>query len=281
MTRHAIVVALAVASAAAGRPADAQVVTGRVVESVSNRPLRDVSVMLLSAEGRVLVRSVSDSSGLFWMRAPRFGAFRLTAEHIGMVPVTTEPLALSEGATEVVLRMAETAVPLDPLTVEARGRAADLGPLRGYYERMLWNQRAGVGRFITRDEIEARGPGNISDMLREVPRLSVTRARGTGPFVTVRGGGRGGECTPALFVDGTRVNRRDRAYVDELVRPHDVEGIEIYTGLAQMPGIYHDENNCGVLLIWTRRSPDGGAPMTFRRALAGVGLLALILLLTR
>jgi hypothetical protein len=264
----------------AAQPARAQVIRGTVLEAETNRPLRDVSISLLSADGRPMVRTVSDTTGAFWMRAARFGSFRISAELIGMTDVTTEPLEITEGATEIVLRMAETAVPLEPLTVEARGADAALGPLRGYYERMRWNQRAGIGRFITRDAIELRNPGNISDMLREMPRVTVSRARGTGPFVTVRGGGRGGECNPALFIDGTRINRRDRAYVDEYIRPADVEGVEVYVGLAQLPGAYHDENGCGVILVWTRRGTEGGTPMNWRRALVGAGILGLILLIT-
>lgn len=280
MNRVVYALCLVAAGLLTAPSAHGQVIRGTVVEAGTNRPLRDVSIALLTTDGRAMVTTVSDSTGSFWMRAARFGSFRIRAERIGMTDVTTQPLEITDGATEIVLRMAETAVPLEPLTVAARGVDAELGPLRGYYERMRWNQRAGIGRFITRDAIELRNPGNISDMLRELPRITVTRARGTGQFVTVRGGGRAGECNPALFIDGTRINRRDRAYVDEYVRPADVEGVEVYVGLAQLPGAYHDENGCGVILVWTRRGTDSGSPMTWRRALVGVGILGLILFLT-
>jgi hypothetical protein len=281
MTRSLLVAVLAAAAGSTAwvPTAAAQVVTGRVLEAGSSRPLHEVAVTLTSQEGRVLARAATDTSGGFWLRAPRFGEFRLNAELIGMTAVTTHPIDVSDGATHVLLRMAVAAVPLEPLTVEARGGDADLGMLRGYYERMFWYGRSGTGRFITRDAIDARDPGNISDMLREFPRLSVSHARGTGAFITVRGAG--GQCHPALFVDGLRVNRRDRAYIDEMVRPGEVEGVEVYVGLAQLPGIYHDESGCGVLLVWTRRAPDGGSPMSWGRALAGVGILTLILLLMR
>jgi hypothetical protein len=281
MRRSVYIAVLAVAAGGgmAAQPVRAQDVAGRVLEAGTNRPLHDVSVALVTPEGRTLVRTASDTAGAFRLRAPRFGTFRLHAEIIGMTTVSTEPFEVSEGVMEVVLRMSETAVPLDPLTVEARGSAADLGVLQGYYERMRWNERAGVGRFITRDAIDARGPGSMSDMLREIPRLSVHRARGTGAFVTARSPR--GECHPALFIDGMRVNRRDRAYVDDMIQPADVEGVEIYVGLAQLPGVYHDDTGCGVLLVWTRRAPDGGTPMTWRRALVAAGLVGVIFLLIR
>jgi hypothetical protein len=278
-------ICVAVATACVWGPASttdahAQVVTGRVIEELTERPLRDVSVQLRSAAGRTMARSMTDSTGTFWLQAPRYGTFVLVAEHLGMTTVTTGELDVDEGAMQVVLRMAETAVPLEPLTVEAERGAAHLGPLRGYYERMRWNERTGIGRFITRDQIDVRSPGDLSDMLREIPRVNVQRTRGRSAHVTMRGSR--GDCTPALFIDGTRANRREQAFVDEYVRPLDVEGVEVYVGLAQMPGVYHDESGCGVLLVWTRRgSSEGGRPFSWRRALAGIGVFGGLLLLMR
>jgi hypothetical protein len=36
----------------------------------------------------------------------------------------------------------------------------------------------------------------------------------------------------------------------------DIEGIEAYRGLAEMPGIYSspEAQNCGVVAVWTRRA---------------------------
>jgi hypothetical protein len=258
----------------------AQVVTGRVTEDGTDRALADAVVTMRTTANRSVASAATDSTGSFRLQAPRFGEFLLSVELIGMMPITELSLTVNEGATEVVLRMAIAAVPLEPLTVEARGGDAGLGPLRGYYERMRWNERTGIGRIITRDAIDARNPAAMSDMLREVPRLSVNRARGLTSHITVRGG-RGGECTPALFIDGTRTNRRAQANVDELVRPGDVEGVEIYVGLAQMPGIYHDETGCGVLLIWTRRGASDGRPFSWTRTLVGIGIAGAILLIAR
>jgi hypothetical protein len=259
--------------------ANAQVVTGRVLDAGSDAPLAEVQVRLETVEGRGVSSAVTDTAGAFAVQAPRFGQFVLVAGMAGMATVSTEPSAVEAGTTEVVLRMAVEAVPLEPLTVEARGRPADLGLLTGYYDRMQWNERVGVGRFITRDVIDARNPVDMSDMLREIPRVSVSRARGTGAFVTMRGAR--GDCTPALFVDGARANRRDRAYVDEMVRPMDVEGVEVYVGMAQLPGEYMDENHCGVLLVWTRRTAEGGRPFSWRRIAAAAALVGGITLIVR
>jgi hypothetical protein len=264
----------------AAPPLEAQIVTGRVVEAGTDRPLSDVSVRLRLPAGQLVARAVSDSLGEFALSASRLGSFELSAERIGMETVVVPAVEVRLGTVEIILRMAETAVPLEPITVQARG-IGDLGPLRGYYERMERNERTGTGRFITRDQIERRNPPNVSDMLRELPRVTVRQERGRGAHVTVRGGG--SECIPAVFMDGMRTNRRERAYIDELVRPGDLEGVEVYAGLAQMPGIYHDESGCGVLLFWTRRGDNEphGRPMTWRRVAMGLGMLGLLLLVAR
>lgn len=278
--RGRILLAAVLAVLAAAGQARAQVVTGVVIDAGTSQPLRDVGLRLRSSSGQFVAQALSDSAGHFVLQAPRLGSFSLVAELIGMQPVTTPAVDVQLGSVEVTVRMAESAVPLEPLTVHARS-SADLGFLRGYYERMEWNERTGSGRFITRDQVEARNPGNISDMLREVPRLNVQLDQRRGAYITVRGGR--ADCPPAVFVDGIRTNRRERAYIDELLRPMDLEGVEIYAGLAQMPGIYHDDGGCGVLLFWTRRGTDekGGRPITWSRILAGAGALVILLLISR
>lgn len=42
--------------------------------------------------------------------------------------------------------------------------------------------------------------------------------------------------------------------INELVRPADVAGIEVYTGLGDLPGEFADPNGqkCGAIATWTR-----------------------------
>lgn len=275
----AALVSVAALAAIPASSAHAQVVTGRVVDISSGASLADAEVALHLAGGRRVAGTVTDTAGEFRLQAPRFGSFTLVASMLGMQTVTTAPFDVESGTVTVVLRMSASAVPLEPLTVEARSAQADVGFLRGYYDRMEWNRRVGVGRFITRDAIDARNPLDMSDMLRELPRVTVNRARGTGAYVTMRAGR--GECTPALYVDGVRTNRRERAFIDEIVRPMDVEGVEVYVGMAQLPGSYHDENLCGVVLVWTRRTSEGGRPFSWRRALVAGGIVGAVLMLLR
>jgi hypothetical protein len=260
-----------------GAQAHAQVVHGTVVHAGSERPVQDVA-LFLRQDGRVVAQSVTDTTGTFWMKAPRIGTYEILAERIGFTAVSSPlELKLSE-QVEVSLRLDVAAVPLEPLTVKVRSYY-DLGLLTEFYERMARNERLGTGRFITRDQIDERRALDVSDLLRTFAPVNVHRQRAGLAYVTLRGG-TAGECHPRVFLNGTLANRNDRAYVDELVSPHDLEGVEIYRGLAQLPGMYHDVTGCGVILLWTRRIADGeGRPFSWKRILGAVGAAGLIFFL--
>lgn len=280
--------ALAVAGLvlAAGPPAvAAQVVTGKVVRSILAAPLGDVTVRLRFPDGRPAAAAVTDSTGRFVIHAPRIGRFTLLAERIGLATVTTSELEIrASEEVEVVLRMAEQAIPLDPLVVEARS-AMDIGPLSGYFARMQRQETLGFGHVLSRDQIDERAAVDVADLLRDVPRVMVVPQRaGRPPAIVLIG--RGGQCTPKVYIDGVHQNRGGAAgaaaVVDESVRPSDLEGVEVYRGLGEMPGEYYDENHCGVILLWTRRDATGGGPTSRNRILLGfLALLGFGLLLRR
>ena len=219
------------------------------------------------------------------MTAPRLGFFTLSAERIGLAPLATPELEVGLfEAVEVVLRMAHDAVPLEPLVVEARS-AIDLGILAGYYERMDRHSKLGFGHILTRDQIADRQALDVADLLRDIPRVRVV-AQGSGLSPRVVFLGAGGECSPRVYVNGIHQNRGGAtgrsAVVDETVRPYDLEGVEVYRGVGEMPGEYFDDGHCGVILLWTRRDAEGGRPSTRARIIAaGIGLALFALLVMR
>ena len=260
----------------AGR-AHAQVVHGKVVQLGTDQPLQDVAVSL-QLDGRVVAQSVTDTAGAFWMKAPRLGTYDIVAERIGYTAVTSTLLLQLSEQVEVSLQLDVAAVALQPLTVKVRS-FYDLGMLTEFYERMTRNERLGIGRFITRDQIEERRAVDVGDLLRDFAPVNVHRQRTSSAYVTLRGG-TAGECHPRVFLNGTLANRNERAYIDELVSPSDLEGVEVYRGLAQLPGMYHDVSGCGVILLWTRRIAAGeGRPFSWKRIVGAVGAAGLIFFL--
>jgi hypothetical protein len=65
-------------------------------------------------------------------------------------------------------------------------------------------------------------------------------------------------CWPAVWLDGQLVHpgraggRDDPAYIDQLVHPVEIAGIEIYNSPASHPVQYNLYGACGVIVIWTR-----------------------------
>lgn len=272
---------MAVALCTSVSPLAAQVIKGRVVLAGTEQALADVLVLLRFPDGRQAGSVVTDSAGDFRLQAPRLGAFTLGAEREGMRAISTAALQLRSGeAIEVVLRMAAAAVPLEPLIVTARS-SIQLGMLAGYFERIERQQLLGFGHIMTRDQIEERQALEVADLLRDIPRISIVQGAGRMTHVLFRGGR--GECTPKVYIDGMHQNRghavSSAAVVDEIVRPYELEGLEVYRGIGEMPAEFYDETHCGVILLWTRRDTDGGRPFTWRRLIAGAGLAAVFVLL--
>jgi hypothetical protein len=143
-------------------------------------------------------------------------------------------------------------VALDPITyalpeVVVQGERTRLvfGTHRGFYRRM----RESNGHFITRDQIEARAPRAISDMLRLVPGLEVNQV-GVNPAQVRVFHARGLCGEPIIFLDGIEV---DVGSPDLLMAPEHVEGIEVYTRPITVPLEFSKQGSfCGVIAVWSR-----------------------------
>jgi hypothetical protein len=56
---------------------------------------------------------------------------------------------------------------------------------------------------------------------------------------------------PLIWLDGVRV---PNAEFDEMSKPEDIAGLEVYTSAAGVPAQFMDRTNagCGTIVIWTR-----------------------------
>ncbi|MGH7555626.1 MAG: carboxypeptidase regulatory-like domain-containing protein [Longimicrobiales bacterium] len=93
----------------------------------------------------------------------------------------------------------------------------------------------------------AAGDTLTTDLLRGVAGVHPTPSRrGTGSIVQLRGG-----CIPRVFLDGLRIQLLGMT-IDDLVRPAELEGIEIYRGAGELPAEFA-HGACGAVVLWTRR----------------------------
>jgi hypothetical protein len=245
-------------------------VRGQVLDEGTGAGVPAVQVEFLDPGDRVRATATTDGGGSFVLARVPGGSFRLRTGRIGYPSVTTEPARIEPGEIlTVVLRIHPEAIPLDPLEVTARARTAS-PVLEGFRFR---RERGVGGTFLGREEIERESPTRLTDLLQRVPGIRITTGPGFGSARLVSmippGPGRAdGTCPVQVFMNGVPASRRilmagggglsalDGVPVDDLAHPWEVEGIEIYRGLAATPPEFlTPDAGCGVIAIWTRRDP--------------------------
>jgi len=248
---------------AVATPATGQVrIDGRVIDDVTEQPLSLAEVTLLTHDDRFISRKETDDAGRFEFNVDRARAVRLKVRRFSYQQNTTPVLRFNERTFfQVEVRLDADAILLAPLEVVAWSRV-DPSPFLDNFRRRL---ETGQGVYITRDQIEARKPLSVSDLLRDVPGITVAGGgAGLQPAVRMSRSLASG-CATQIWVDGFLLNRRRTGgggnidfRLDDAVSPAAVEAIEIYRGLSTVPGEFlNPDAACGVIAIWTRRGGRG------------------------
>jgi hypothetical protein len=223
-----------------------QTIQGRLLDSETGEPLPSATMSLLDEDGARLTGTQTDAAGSFELSAARPGAYQLRAERIGYRTATAPAMELDAGDTlRVEFRLSTQAVLLGPVVVTGQPRRLTRA-LRDFYERA---ERRAWGSFLTREEISRRSPVQTTDLLRTLPGVQLVPTRFGGNAVLLRGG-----CPARVYLDGLRV-RLAGTTIDDLVRPQELEGVEVYRNEAEIPAQYGglSGGGCGAVLLWTRR----------------------------
>jgi hypothetical protein len=231
-------------------------VPGRIRDADGGGGLEGAAVSL-SPLGLV---KVTDSHGRFSFQDVPPGEYNLTVELLGYA--TRDELVRVEGGKILTLdlTLAVEPIELDPIEVSVEARNLDL-EISGFYQR----REATSGYFITREKIEERAPLYTTDLFRGMAGVKVIGALGMGTQKAVLLTGSrdlsfgGGRCWPAVWMDGQMVHQgsaspvpQGPAFLDQLIHPDDIAGIEIYNSAASMPIQYNLHGGCGVIVLWTR-----------------------------
>jgi len=246
---------------------DGQSVRGRVLASGDTVGVEGVTVTLLDQEGRALLRVQSDSTGLFRLSPDEPGLYSLSLSRLGYRSFTSEVEVGEREMVEVELRMAEEAIPLEPLVVTAR-RVIRPGTLDEFYDRMERNKRRGVGHFITREQVDNSPTATTTHLLATTPGVYMEPVGKSGWAIQMRY--RGGYCTPDYYLDGLLTSW------DRLPPMEDIEGVELYrTRFEAVEGYW--PSDCGIVFLWRR--PDWGNPFSWARLFVAVGFVSVALTL--
>ena len=254
-------------------PADTTVenpgrVVGRVEDRESGGPVGTARIRLLplGGAGRV-VSEESDSAGYFSFPGVEAGEYRIQATRLGYREVADTLEVPAHGETRVEISMVPDAVDLEPLVVTAVQREP------GFLRELRARRELGFGHFVTRDEIEARNPSRVTDLLRRMPGVRIVPgSQFRDAAVLMRG-----RCRPRLWIDGVPV--WSEMSIDQILVPVEVEAIEVYSAATIPPRF--GRNACGVVVVWTRvpRRPTEGGGSFWKRLgiVAGLVLGAVIL----
>ena len=225
-------------------PAHAQTVRGELTDARTGQAVAGVSLGLLGVDGAVVASARTSSAGEFSLSSRTGGSDRIRAEKPGFRRVLSTTFVLRDGDTLTVgIRLAEEVVLLDPVSGGPPPREIPIRA-RAFYDRM---SSSSFGQFVTREDIDALRPARTTDLLRRVAGLQFGATRGDGFSTRLRGG-----CTPTFYLDGTRVQLVGIT-IDDLVRPPEIEGIEIYRSVMEGPPEYQGLNSgCSAILVWTR-----------------------------
>ncbi|MCJ7630252.1 MAG: Plug and carboxypeptidase regulatory-like domain-containing protein [Longimicrobiales bacterium] len=247
----------------AATPVMGQSIHGRILVGGDSIGVGGAELVLIDSTGTSLLRVQSDSLGMFRIPVPEAGHYEILATRLGFASVRAGVEVGEREIVEVEFRMAEEAIPLDPIVVVAR-REIRRGTLDEFYDRMDRNKQRGVGWFFTKEDIEKREYVSLPLFLNTAPGVMVQGSRGSVQIV-----GYGPPCTPTFYIDGFETSYRE-------LQMMDLEGIEIYRGRFENVAGYFT-SDCGAIFLW--RKPDWGNPFSWGRVAVVGGLLALLIAL--
>ncbi len=258
--RPSPLVLLSVLSLVATSVLAAQTVKGVVLDDQTRGPVTNAAITLIDGSGFLVSSTITDSTGSFVFSAG-VGTYSLRVDALGYATTESVSFGVESGQrVELELLVSQEAVRLGKVTVSADAEPFAPGPLRGFHDR----RRRGVGRFLTREQIEQQVVDRFTSLLQLMPGVQVVRmapdggALGRIRHYTVRVGAR--TCPPLLYLDGVKLGSIDDASAlgpDRLLFPSELEAIEVYRP-SEIPAEFSaGESGCGLVVVWTQRAPDG------------------------
>ena len=213
-----------------------------VVGDAKGKPLE-------TARARIVGRrpAKTNAAGVFILDSLALGTQTLEVRALGFVPVSRS-VNVTGAEAPVTIRMTTIKAMLD--TIKVIGERVYNADVNGFEMR----RRGGMGRYISREDIDRRQPYEFTNLLYGIPGMLLSFRAGHISFVT-----RGvvGTCTPAIFLDGFQQILDYESDLNFLVQPDEIEGVEIYTSGPLTPAQFTGRGGtgCGSIVVWTRQRP--------------------------
>jgi hypothetical protein len=249
--------------------------TGMVVNDSTREPISGAEVAVPDLGKSV----VTDRRGAFKLTGISAGEHQIVVRRIGYA--AADARVVFDGHDTVERRVVlGRAVTLETVTVTEKATERAMASFEE-------NRRLGLGHFVTRGELEKYTGMKLASVLQQIPQLDMRHGRGEQAWVSSRHA-RPPQCPPAAVgcyksqgfyvpdaadaFQGMPIACYALVYVDDVlmngateptepfdissIAPEQVDAVEFYSGPAQTPLKYSRMgSNCGVLVIWRRRSP--------------------------
>ncbi|HEY8312267.1 MAG TPA: carboxypeptidase regulatory-like domain-containing protein [Gemmatimonadaceae bacterium] len=234
----------AAGAALAQLPLRTSSVRGKVRDSADN-PIPYATVVWGDAQQSI---STSDSGSFELVDIPA-GKTRFSVRRVGFAPANFD-LILKPGMIKpVVVNLIPVVATLSEVAIEARGNLEpdsyreDRFRATGFYDRKAHT----AGYFIPPEEVERRRPTYISDLMYNVPGVTMVGKTHSGSLRYVSSAE---HCRLQLYLDGHPAQDGD-----DLVTGSDIKAVEVYTSLittspAFMPSPL--KGYCGSIIVWTK-----------------------------
>ena len=231
-------------------PTSLAVLTGRVTQA------GDTSIAVGGAEVEIVGTALSQGAngdGRFRFVDLVPGTYELRVRRIGYEPVTLR-VVLQEGRSyDQAIELPRHPHALTEVRIEGRMLKV---PAR--FEDVYARAAHENGTFFTRQDIEKLNPYDVKSLLNLVPTVHTNDSdvffQRCNPGLQLLGmipGLQPGKVQ--VYIDGTRVTQIDGSVNEalHLVKPADIEAMEVYTGVARIPAEFLNDA-CAVVAIWTK-----------------------------
>ena len=220
------------------------------VEQENGRRIDGAEIAILGLNRTVTTRA----NGEYRIDSIAPGKYWVVVRRIGYAPLRAA-LSFQRGQDrEIVFQLETLAQALPELSVKGEDERWNRR-----HQDFLWRSKVSNGYFLTRDDLERFGGEYLNHVVRRyVPmfsNLGFGRAaspasgwgRGALGWSMDTWGGMGG-CSPAVSINGGR----PMGWGLSDFRAEDVEAVEIYRSVRQMPIEFeHWGLGCGLVVVWT------------------------------
>ena len=144
-----------------GKPAGCTVY-GTVLDSITNKPMKYVSISVIESEGSIITGDITDTNGKFKIEGIRPGEYNVKLEFMGFTPVIFSDIKVSFRGVRVK----------DLGTIKLQPTSLELEAVKVIDEKPIFEFEADKMIYNSSDDIVA-GSGTAEDVLNKVPMVTV------------------------------------------------------------------------------------------------------------